>query len=129
MMLVMGLLWLIFDHDDLKLGILFFFITGAFIAARFFRLKKVYLSQDVLYASDYLKWISIPLDDIKRVEVSSWWEGFPRLTTLHLSKCSAFGLRIVFIPRGWGFLASKHADEISAAISARHNKALQLTAR
>ena len=126
-MLVMGLIWLISDHNGLKLGILFFFITGAFIAARFFRLKKVQLYQEVLYVSNYLRCIVIPLEDIARVEVSLWWEGSPRLATLHLRKCSAFGSRIVFIPRGWAFLASGKTDEISAAISARHNKALQLT--
>jgi len=127
-LVVVGLLWLISDVGNVKFKPLYFFIVAAIIAVRFSSVKKVQLC-DVLYVSNYLKRIAIPLEDIARVEVSPWWEGFPRLTTLHLRKCSTLGLRIVFIPRGWGFLAPREADEISAAISAQHNKALQLTAR
>jgi len=127
--MLVGLLWVIYDYGNVKFKPLYFFIVAAIIAVRFFSLKKVQLSQEVLYVSNYLRCIVIPLEDIARVEVSLWWEGSPRLTTLPLRKCSAFGLRIVFIPRGWGFLASRKADEISAEISAQHNKALQLTAR
>jgi len=128
-LLVVGLLWLIYDYANVKLRTLYFFIVLAFITAQFFRLKKVHLSQDVLYVSGYLREIAIPLDDIKRVEVSSWFEGLPRMISLDLSNCSAFGRRIVFISRGWGFFTSENADEIRTAIEMRHNKALQLTAR
>ena len=128
-LVVVGLLWLIYDYGSVKFEPLYFSIVAAVIAVRFLNVKKVQLSRDVVYVSNYRRRIAIPLEDIARVEVSVWWEGIPRLTTLHLRKCSAFGLRIVFIPRGWGFLASRKADEISAAISAQHNKALELTAR
>jgi hypothetical protein len=126
-LVVVGSLWLIYEYGKFKP--LYFLIVAGIIGVRFFRLKEVQLSRDVLYVSSYRRSIAIPIEDIARVELSHWWEGIRRLTTMHPRKYSAFGLRIEFVPRGWGFFGSRKADEISAAISARHNKALQLTAR
>jgi hypothetical protein len=106
-----GLFWLIYDFRKVSfVGALFFFILFAVLSAFSLRLKKVHLSQDALCASDYFRSIAIPLEDIARVEASSWWDWHPRTIALDLSKASGFGWRIVFIPRGWGFLASENAD-------------------
>lgn len=124
-LLAVGLVWLVYDYGNVDFGTLFFFILLLFISARFIRLKKVHLSNDVLYVSSYLREIPIPLEDIKAVEVSSWWDGSPRIISLHLSNSSAFGWQINFIPRGWGFHISESADEIRTAIAAQQNKAWQ----
>ena len=129
-LLAVGLFSLIFDSRNVSfVGLLFLLVLFGVLTICSFRLKKVHLTQDVLYVSDYFRSIAIPLEEITSVEASSWWDWYPRTIALDLSNSSVFGGRIVFIPRGLWFLASEIADEIRGAVAARHNKALQLTAR
>ena len=124
-LLALGLFWLIYDFRNANfVGALVYLILFGFLTTLCFRLKKVHLSSDALYISDYFRLIAIPLEQIVNMEASSWWAYHPRTITMDLSQPSKFGPQIVFIPRGLHFLASEIVDEIRALIAARHNKSL-----
>ncbi len=77
-----------------------------------FRWKSVYLKNDALSVSNYLRKIEIPLSNIESVKASSWWGWQPRTITVRLKFPSEFGEKIVFVPRGGGFGADEAADEL-----------------
>lgn len=77
------------------------------------RLKKIHLSSDRLYVSDYLRRVSIATKQISGVEPSSW--GYPRTITLTFDEPTIFGSEVIFIPLGVGLFASDVANEIRAA--------------
>jgi hypothetical protein len=60
------------------------------------KLKKVSLDEEFLYASDYLKEIKIPLEDIYDMTENRWIKFHP--VTIYLQRPSEFGTKIVFAP-------------------------------
>ena len=61
------------------------------------RLKVVSVDENVLYVSNYLKEIVIPLSQIYDVTENFWLNTHP--VTIHLKSRSEFGHRIVFMPK------------------------------
>ncbi|HEX8557993.1 MAG TPA: hypothetical protein VF668_07835 [Pyrinomonadaceae bacterium] len=68
--------WLFVVTDDyravggLPMAVIFLLLLGI-LAKLASRLKKVYLAEDTLYVSNYLRQIRIPLSEVASVEVSS----------------------------------------------------------
>ncbi|MET0463901.1 MAG: hypothetical protein ABW007_12140 [Chitinophagaceae bacterium] len=123
--------WLFLVTDDyravglpLAVGGLLLFGILAKLASR---LKKVYLAEDTLYVSNYLRQIRIPLSEVASVEVSSIGGKQPMTVAIRLRRPTEFGRRIVFIPRAFGCLAQDVAAEVRAAVEAQHNNGMHPT--
>lgn len=81
-----------------KTTFLIFWILGiAFLYWICIRLKTVSVDENFLYVSNYIKEISIPLNDIYNVTENRWINIHP--VTLHLKKASEFGDKIIFMPK------------------------------
>jgi hypothetical protein len=61
------------------------------------RLKRVQADEEAIYVSNYLSEVRIPLEDIDRITEFVWID--PATITIHLLHSSAFGLRVIFIPK------------------------------
>ncbi len=81
------------------------------------RWKSVYLNSGVLFVSNYLKTVEIPISEIARVEGSSFWGWQPQTVTIKLKSVSAFGDEIVFVPNGGWLDAKSFADELRQVLS------------
>src|SRR5215208_5240026 len=89
-----GLYWLTRDFRNVTLSpLLFLSLWCALWYAITSRWKSVYLEGDVLYVSNYLKEVRIPLTEVKGVEASSFTR--PRTVIVTLKSPSAFGKRII----------------------------------
>ncbi len=89
---------------EMKWAFLAAWIVGtAFIYWTCARLKKVRLDESALYVSNYLEEVRIPFDAIADVTENRWINIHP--ITIHLRSATAFGDRIVFMPKlrvfGW----------------------------
>jgi len=117
-----GLFWLTRDFrvEGLPAGVLWLLLWGL-LAKAASRLKGVYLAGDVLYVSNYLRRVRIPLTEVAAVEASSLWGWQPRTVAVELRNGSEFGKRFIFIPKGIGFMAAEVAEELNAAVAAQHN--------
>jgi hypothetical protein len=116
LLLIFGFAWMIVHYNQVQLtGAVFYVLVLGVVCVWSLRLKKVHLSSDRLYVSDYFRGIAIDTNSIARVEPSSWWGWQPRTIKLTFDEPSTFGSEIVFIPRGLGLLASEVANEIRAA--------------
>ena len=97
----------IFTGDDKSpfwSKLLFFGIGIGATAIFYFTVMKfmvVSVDDDFLYVSNYSKEISIPLSDIEKVTEVVRVRGHP--VTIHLKTPSAFGSKIVFTPKSYGF--------------------------
>jgi hypothetical protein len=69
----------------------------AFIVRTCVPLKRVRLTQDTLLISNYWREIRVPLRDVHDVTESRWINIHP--VTLHLRHPTAFGSRVVFMPK------------------------------
>lgn len=92
------------DGDpDLKWLFLFGWIIGSVIIYwTCIGLKAVRVDDNFLYASNYLKEISIPLSQIYDVTENIWVNIHP--VTIHLKSPSEFGDKIVFMPKARVFV-------------------------
>jgi len=81
-----------------RLAVLFFYGTGlAVIALTFLRLRRVEISAEHLYVTNYFKTARYPFEAIQRLE-SRRWLGL-RLGIFHLEAAGIFGRRILFLVR------------------------------
>jgi hypothetical protein len=118
--LLLGLYWLFFNFNNgSKLGMLFLFLWCAVWYVSTFHWKSVYLTEDSLSVSNYLKRIEIPFTNIESVTASGWLGGRPSTIKLKLKSPSEFGESIVFVPRLAGFEASEIADELRQLMVSR----------
>ena len=90
--------------EAMKWSFLAVWIVGtAFIYWGCARLKRVRIDESAIYVSNYLKEIRIPFDDIAHVTENRWINIHP--VTVHFRSATAFGDRIVFMPKirifGW----------------------------
>ena len=87
--------------------LLLVWIAGsAFFLWDSFRLKAVSVDENLLYVSNYLKEIAIPLSHIYDVTENVWLNTHP--VTIHLKSPSEFGGRIVFMPKTRFLFFSSH---------------------
>jgi len=100
------LLWLNMMHGaaggPVHEGITWFFLILWIAGSVFFflvpmRLKRVRIGENGLYISNYIREISVPFDSIKDVTFNRWIRGNP--ITVHFRDATAFGDRIMFLPR------------------------------
>jgi hypothetical protein len=113
-----GLFWLVYDFRSASLGgIIFFFLWCGIWFLFTHHWKSVYVENDVLSVSNYLKRIKVPLSDVESVEASSWWGWQPRTITVLLKLPSEFGESIVFVPRLGGLAAGEITDELHKLIA------------
>lgn len=77
--------------------LLIWIIGTAFLYWSCMRLKAVSVDEDLLYVSNYLKEISIPLSNIYDVTENRWINIHP--VTIHLKSPSEFGDKIIFMPK------------------------------
>ena len=85
------------NTDFSALYFIFLWLAGsAFIYWSCIRLKKVSVSGDFLYISNYFKEIQIPLSNIEKITENIWINIHP--VTIHLRHSSEFGKKIVFMP-------------------------------
>jgi hypothetical protein len=99
-------------------------IGAALLYWKFIHLKKVSVDENFLYASNYLKEISIPLSEVYDVTENRWLSLNP--LTIHLKSPSAFGDQITFMPKVRLALFSSHPvvgelKELARAKGARLN--------
>jgi hypothetical protein len=84
--------------EAMKWSFLAAWIVGtAFIYWGCARLKRVRINESAIYVSNYRKEIRIPFDDIAHVTENRWINIHP--VTVHFRSATAFGDRIVFIPK------------------------------
>jgi len=110
MKVILPLLWIPFfgaaaismfirsDSGPPRLMFLFVWIAGsAFFLWDSARLKNVSVDRDFLYVSNYFRETAIALSDIYDVTENVWLNTHP--ITIHLKSPSAFGDKIVFMPK------------------------------
>src|SRR5215475_8397545 len=95
----------------------FALVWSAFWYLGTFRWKSVYLEDEGLRVSNYIKSIDIPLSNIKDVNGSSWLGWQPQTVTLTLYSPTEFGAKIVFVPRSIGSGVQKLVEEVRKAKS------------
>ena len=87
--------------------LLLVWIAGsAFLLWDSFRLKAVSVDENLLYVSNYLKEIAIPLSHIYDVTENIWLNTHP--VSIYLKSPSEFGGRIVFMPKTRFLFFSSH---------------------
>jgi hypothetical protein len=112
--------WLFQDFSNVtKSGFIFLLVFCGVWYLLTFRWKSVYLKGNSLLVSNYLKTIDIPFAGIETVEASSFWGRQPQTITLTLKTKSAFGNKIIYVPRGLGLHAKPFADELRQMIDSR----------
>ena len=86
------------DVREIRWIFLLALIVGAvFIYWSCMRMKKVWLAQNSFIISNYLKEISVPLQQVERVSGSILMT--PELVWVHFRRPTVFGERIVFMPK------------------------------
>ena len=86
------------DVREFRWTFLLALIVGAvFIYWSCIRMKKVWLAQNLLIISNYVKEISVPLQQVERVSGSIFMT--PELVWVHFRRPTVFGARIVFMPK------------------------------
>ena len=90
---------------------LFWLVGGAIFYFSFGRLKSVYLANDVLYVSNFLRRIAIPLEDIQTVKRADFWTTKISKVVLTVSSPTPFGKRIEFSP---AFSPSQIVNELKS---------------
>jgi hypothetical protein len=73
-----------------------------FIYYGLLRAKAVYIDENYLYVSNFIKEVNIPLESIK--EVSEYATSSPRLIFIKFKNETEFGKKIMFIGRSHSFL-------------------------
>jgi hypothetical protein len=95
--------------------------AGAFFYWLSFPLKRVEIDDKALYVSNYREEIVVPLREIESVTENRWINIHP--VTVHLYGETAFGGKIVFMPKSrWFMTIFAHpivAELLSAAARAR----------
>ena len=77
---------------------LFWLFGGTLFYLSFGRLKAVYIEDEWLYVSNFLKSVRIPLKSVKSVDGSSIWTSKIRKVFLTFDYKTPFGKRIEFAP-------------------------------
>lgn len=115
-----GIYWLFKDFGNTsKSALIFLFVFCAVWYLGTFRWKSIHLRGDTLVISNYLKKIAIPLSEVENVKASSFWGWQPQTITLTLKSESAFGKKIIYVPRGAGLHAKPFADELRQIVTSR----------
>ena len=83
--------------------LIFWIVTLSVICYSYVPLKRVAIDDEFFYVSNYIKETTVPLADVKSV-IESFWLPHHRVT-IRFNSRSAFGRRIVFMPKrrffGW----------------------------
>ncbi len=81
-------------------------VGGYFIGWSCVRLKRVRMDDQMLYVSNYVTEIAVPLANVARVSENRWLRDHP--VTIEFYTETEFGARIVFMPktRWWGSWSS-----------------------
>lgn len=82
--------------------------------------KRVHLDNGILYISNYLKTIKVPITEIAKIEASSFWGWQPQTVRVKFKSHTEFGEEIVFVPNGGWMNAKAYADDL------RHDLALEI---
>jgi hypothetical protein len=69
-------------------------------------LKRVRIGAKVIIISNYIKEIRVPFDEIVNVTENRWFNIHP--VTIYFRNRTAFGHRIIFMPKQRGFSWQKH---------------------
>jgi hypothetical protein len=104
-------------------GYLLFILLLSFWCLATYKWKSVYLNNGSLSVSNYVRRIVVPVSNIKRIEVRTWWR--PQTIKLTLKSPSAFGQEIVFVPRPGGLDAGRIAAELRALTAARRSGSIE----
>lgn len=81
---------------DIRLGITAFFLTGAgLLYFTLLKLRRVEMSQEFVFATNYFKSVRYPWSDVEKL-VQQQFLGFP-IVYIHLKAQGSFGRRIVFL--------------------------------
>ncbi len=93
----------------------------AFIYWFCIRAKKVSVSGETLFVSNYIKEIQIPLSNVEKV-TTVYIKGHP--TTIHLKSASEFGSKILFFPPHLYFSWEPHENvaELKRLVEAANKK-------
>lgn len=87
-----------------RLVMVFIFLSGgATLYLTLFPLKRVEMSDDFVYVTNYFQNFRYPYHNVAYISVSTFL--FFQVATLHLRKPGTFGKRIVFIPSKHRFSA------------------------
>jgi len=89
-----------FTHD-VRWGLLAVWLIGVAFAASSLRFKRIRMDGTMLYVSNYLQEIEVPLADVAAVDENLWLKTHP--VTIRLAHDTAFGDRLVFTPRAAWF--------------------------
>ena len=116
------------NTKDLFLVILFLIVwTGVPTLINYwnnFPLKRVHLDDSLLYVSNYVEEITIPLSSIDDVQASAypwmgWWRWPPYRIVITLKNPSEFGEKILIIP---GFYYKDVVNELRNAMDAQSRR-------
>jgi hypothetical protein len=131
---IYGLSWVIYtiwgwlispDYIEIRgrspafIGVVIFFLGGgAVLYWMMFPLKNVYIKDDVLYVSNFLTKVEIPLSDVEHVRDETGLTGTSlQRIILELRSPSKFGKKIVFAPKF--FSARDIAHELKGRIASK----------
>ena len=79
-----------------RIGILLFFLSGvAMFGFTLMRLKRVEMSDDHLYVTDYFKHLRYPYGDIEKIAESEFLVF--KVVTIHLKASGTFGKKFTFL--------------------------------
>lgn len=98
-----------FFRDYALLFIFIFLFNAAIFGWLALKVKRVEVDAEHLYVSDYRKEVRIPLEEIVDVTEMRWVQ--PHWVTVHLTRPSDFGKKIVFVPP-WRFGAFWTKNEL-----------------
>jgi hypothetical protein len=122
LVVAIGIYSLFRDLKNLNvLGLLFYFTWCAgwhFLTNHW---KSVHLGNGVLYISNYLKVIEVPVSEIAKIEASSFWGWQPQTVKLKLKSSTVFGKEIVFVPNGGWMNAKAYADDLRQDLALKIN--------
>ncbi len=89
-------IWAAKSTGTIVFAVLTFVALAAFVYWFCIRTKKVRVTDDFLFVSNYLKEIKIPLADVEEITEIVWLRGQP--ITVRFAKPTDFGRTIMFIP-------------------------------
>lgn len=85
-----------------RLIMVFIFLSGAVsLYLTLLPLKRVEMSEDYVYVTNYFKSFRYPYHNVESIQVSTFL--FFQVATLHLREAGSFGKRILFIPSSQRF--------------------------
>lgn len=102
---------------EAKWVLLGLWLAGTAFALSSIRFKRVRVGERSLQISNYLSEIEVPLTDVVAVRENTWLRTHP--VTIEFRRHTAFGNRIVFMPRvRWWYWWQSHpvVDEIQGAV-------------